>query len=183
MKQFITFITILSLTGTTLALYGSETEKKSLSDSLNTASTYSKLCLEEDLYGLWKVVRWIPYFEVKGKDWNKPEFLKNQWLLFDGQGGMKYLASNMEIKLDDVQRKLSDEKSSMTIKFKRKGFMDIQSPQKDTEPEHWRCAVAEKDLLIKSMNIELKKGDILMTMFGKNNTLRYFRLLRRVEEE
>lgn len=182
MKQYITFITILALTGIHCALYGAEMNKKSSPESLNTASTYSKLCQEEDLYGLWKVVKWTPYFEVKGKEWNQPEFLKNQWLLFDGEGGMKYLASNMEIKLDEVQRKLSDEKSKMTVEFKRKGFMDIQAPKKDAEPEHWRCAVAEKDLTITSMNLEVKKGDILMTMFGKDNTIRYFRLLRHIKE-
>ena len=151
-------------------------------DSMNTASTYSRLCEESDLYGLWKVARWIPYFEVQGSDWTKPAFLKNQWLLFDGQGGLKYLAANLEIKLDDVQTKLADTTSIISVKFTRKGFMDLQPPEKGASVEHWRCAVAKKDLIIKAMNIEVKKGDILMTMFGKDNTIRFFRLLRRVNE-
>ena len=181
MKQTITFITILLLTLTNYTLYASDTDQ-TIAGSLNTASTYSRLCQEEDLYGLWKVVKWTPYFEIKGKEWNQPQFLKNQWLLFNGEGGMKYLATNMEMKLDDVQRKLSDEKNQMRINFTRKGFMDVQSSKKDAKPEHWRCAVAEKDLNIDTMNLEVKKGDILMTMFGKDNTILYFRLLRRVEE-
>ena len=150
-------------------------------ESLNTASTYSKLCGEDDLYGLWKVERWIPYFDVQGDDWKKPAFLKNQWFIFDGKGGMKSLSSNLEIKLDDVKRKLSDLKTVIPVKFKRKGFLEIQSSNKEEDAEHWRCAIAEKDIIFKSMNIEVKKGDLLMTMFGKGNTIRFFRLLRRVE--
>ena len=155
---------------------------KEINKSLNTTSTYSKLCNEDDLYGLWKVVRWIPYFDVQGDDWKKPAFLKNQWFLFDGKGGMKSLASNLEIKLDDVKRKLSDLKTVIPVKFKRKGFMDIQAPKKEKVAEHWRCAIAEKDIVFKSLNIEVKKGDLLMSMFGKENTIRFFRLLRRVKE-
>jgi hypothetical protein len=165
------------------ALFGVEkrASAKPSVESLNTTATYSRLCQEEDLYGLWKVVRWIPYFEISGKDWNKPAFLKNQWFLFDGKGGMKSLASNMEMKLDDVKRKLSDSNSNISISFKRKGFMDVAYEDKNFPVEHWRCSVAEKNLIIKSVNTELKKGDLIMTMLGKDNTIKYFRQLRRVE--
>ena len=151
--------------------------------SLNTAGTYSRLCEEDDLYGLWKVVRWIPYFEVKGKDWTKPAFLKNQWFLFDGKGGVKSLASNLDIKLDDVKKKLSEAENSISVKFKRKGFMTLGSSGKDAKGEFWRCSIAEKNSSVKALNIELKKGDLIMTLFGKDNTIRFFRLLRRVEEK
>ena len=33
-----------------------------------------------------------------------------------------------------------------------------------------------------SVNIELKKGDLIMTHLGKDNNILYFRQLRRVEE-
>ncbi len=156
--------------------------EKSAQKSLNTSSTYSKLCSEDDLYGLWKVVRWIPYFDVQASDWKKPEFLKNQWSFFDGQGGMKFLSSNADIKIDDVKRKFSDAKTVMSVKFKRKGFMDVEFLKNEQPAESWRCAIAEKERVYKSMNIEIKKGDLLMTMFGKGNTIRFFRLLRRVED-
>jgi len=155
---------------------------KSSDDSLNTTATYSRLCLEDDLYGLWKVVRWIPYFEIRGKDWNKPAFLKNQWFLFDGKGGMKSLASNMDIKLDDVMKKLSDSNSHISLSFKRKGFMEVVSDKKEVPVEHWRCSISEKNLKIEALKTEVKKGDMIMTMLGNDNTIRYFRQLRRVEK-
>ena len=79
---FIIFIYLSSI-----CLSVSAGDKKKLSQ-FNTASDYSRLCDEDDLYGLWKVVRWIPYFEVKGKMWESPAFMKNQWFEFDGKGGM-----------------------------------------------------------------------------------------------
>ena len=181
MNRFISFIFIFGVT-LIAPLFGTEKSEKDTTASLNTAGSYSRLCEEEDLYGLWKVVRWIPYFEVQGKDWRKPAFLKNQWFLFDGKGGVKSLASNLDIKLDDVKRKLSEADSVISVKFKRKGFMTLSSSGENADEEMWRCSIAEKNSSVKALNIELKKGDLIMTMFGKDNTIRFFRLLRRVDK-
>ena len=161
-----------------------KSSQKTKKQEFNTTSTYSRLCNEDDLYGLWKAVRWIPYFEIKGKDWTKPEMLRNQWFEFNGRGGMKYLASNLEIKTDDVRKKLHDAKFDIKISFKTTGFMTVTYPeQKDKKPETWRCSLSFKNITISDMNIKVKKGDIIMTQLGKHNTIRYFRLLRKVKDD
>jgi hypothetical protein len=176
-----TFLTAILISYFCCVLTAVEKKEPLPGKSLNTAGTYSRLCVEEDLYGLWKVVRWIPYFEIHGKDWNKPAFMKNQWFLFDGKGGMKSLASNKELPLDDVQRRLGETDSIVSVVFKRKGFFDISSSLKGSTDEHWRCSIAEKKMKVKAINTEILKGDIIMTMLGPNNTIKYFRQLRRVE--
>jgi len=183
MNNYVNIFLVMLFLALSFTLLGSSDNKDSVKkhDSLNTTSTYSQLCLQEDLYGLWKVVRWIPYFEIHGKDWNKPAFMKNQWFLFDGKGGMKSIASNMELPLDDVKRRLSETKSTLSVILKRKGFFDIASPAKGTPVEHWRCSLSKKKMKVKAINTEVQKGDLIMTMLGADNTIRFFRQLRRVE--
>ncbi len=153
------------------------------SNPVNTASAYSRLCEEEDLYGLWKVVKWLTFFEVKGKDWEKPGFMKNQWFQFDGEGGMKSISTNNDMKLDDVREKLFDLPFNLSVVFERKGFMIVKPKKKISSGERWRCSIAEENILVKELNIELKKDDLIMTLFGKDNQILYFRLLRRVASE
>jgi len=163
---------------------GNVAEKAAL--ELNTSLKYSRLCEEDDLYGLWKVVRWIPYFELKGKDWEKPPFLKHQWFEFNGKGGMKSLSSNMKLQLDDVRKKLFDAAFDAKISFKSKGFMTIKyraaDKQTRNEQERWRCSIAEKDMNVPALDVAIKKGDIIMTLLAEDNTILYFRLMRRVDE-
>ena len=93
------------------------------------------------------------------------------------------LNSNIEIKLDDVRKKLSETSESLKISFKKKGFLDVDPQKKGVTTQTWRCSVIEKDIKIKEMNIELKKGDLIMTHLGKDNNILYFRQLRRVEDD
>ena len=177
--KIVYFLIIFSLFSACLSL---EAEKKK-SPGFNTASDYSHLCEESDLYGLWKVMRWIPYFEVKGKMWETPPFMKNQWFEFDGKGGMKSLATNIEMKLDVVKRKLSEAPSLLKLSFNKKGFLNLSAKKKEIPPQTWRCSVIDQNIKIKEMNIELKKGDVIMTHLGDDNNILYFRQMRRVEEE
>lgn len=175
--------TVYLLLLTYLFSFSIKAADKKKPSAFNTTSEYSTLCQDKDLYGLWKVVRWIPYFEIKGKMWEIPAFMQNQWFEFDGKGVLKSLSSNRKMKLDDVRRKLSESSSSIKIKCNKKGFFLIGSNNKKGTPERWRCSIIDKNIKILEMNIELKKGDLIMTHLGEDNTILYFRQLRRVVEE
>ena len=160
------------------------TEKAAL--ELNTSLKYSRLCNEYDFYGLWKVVKWIAYFELKGDDWTKPPFLHYQWFEFDGKGGVKSISSSRKLKQDEVRKKLFEMGFDAKTAFLSKGFMTVKYISDDKQvrasEERWRCSIAEKDMKVPALNVEIKKGDILMTLLAKDNTIIYFRLLRRIED-
>ena len=166
------------------ANYAESTDKVPDSpSSFNTASSYSRICNEDDLYGLWHAVRWIPYHEVRGEEWERAAYMKHQWFLFDGKGGMKSLCSNLDITLEEVRKKLHDAPDNIKISIDKEGIMSIKYNGSEDVSERWRCSLAEKDIKIKKMDITIKKDDIIMTQLDKNNTIVYFRLMRRVDEK
>jgi hypothetical protein len=83
--------------------------------------------------------------------------------------------------LDDVRRKLSESELYAEAVMKRKGFFSFTYAA-DASTVLWRCSVADIDFKIPEMDIEIKKGDVIMTMLDDTNTIRYFRQLRAVNK-
>ncbi len=59
--------------------------------------------------------------------------------------------------------------------------MKVTYTSEEIPEELWRCSVVEKDMRVNDMRIDLRKDDMIMTMLGKDNTIRYFRQIRRVK--
>ena len=148
---------------------------------LNSGSSYSRLCEECDLRGIWRVVKWIPYMEIKGADWRRAMFLRNQWFEFDGAGHLKTLASNKKMKLKNVVARLSQAPWGVKINFTRRGFCVISSEMDKFPDAVWRCAVITRDIVLAKRKYNLRKGDIVMTLLGDDENILYFRLLRKVD--
>ena len=148
-----------------------------------TTSEYSRLCEKSDIIGFWKVIKWTPYFHIPAKDWNKPAFMKFQWYLFYDNGTIKTLFAQKEFTNAEVEKKLKDPKSPLLFKFENRGFLRITSSEEKSLNEHWRCALVTRDISEKSMNINIEKGDILMTLLSKNDDVLYVRQLRRVDSD
>lgn len=149
--------------------------------SLNSGSSYSRLCGERDLRGFWRVVKWIPYVEIKGADWRRPMFLRHQWMEFDGAGHLKTLASNKKMQLDDVRKRLAKAPWGVKIKFQRKGFCEISSEKERFPDSIWRCVVVTKNIKIPDEKYDILEGDVIMTLLGDEENILYFRLLRKVK--
>ena len=147
---------------------------------VNSGSSYSRLCEERDLRGLWRVVKWIPYMEIKGADWRKAKFLRNQWFEFNGDGHLKTLASNKKMKLENVVTHLAKAPWGVKIKFARRGFCEISSEAEKFPDSIWRCAVITRDIVLAKRKYDLRKGDVVMTLLGDDESILYFRLLRKV---
>jgi hypothetical protein len=147
---------------------------------LNSGAGYSRLCREDDLRGLWRVVKWIPYMEVKGPDWRESLFLRHQWMEFDGNGRLRTVASNKKIKLSKAKSLLGKAPWGVTVSFKRDGFCEISSETKKYPGSIWRCVVITKNLKVESGKLELREGDVIMTLLGNGENILYFRLMRKV---
>ncbi|NOY75573.1 MAG: hypothetical protein GXP32_07250 [Kiritimatiellaeota bacterium] len=146
---------------------------------LNSGAAYSRLCAERDLRGLWSVVKWSPYMRVKGADWRESLFLRHQWFEFDGDGHLKTVASNKKMNRDTVVKLLGKTPWGVDISFKRDGFCEISSESKKYPGSVWRCALITRDIKIQSRKLDLRKGDVIMTLLGDDENILYFRQMRK----
>ena len=180
MKLIGFFSVVLTILGRLLFL-PTDTQDAEGTTVVNSGSSYSRLCEERDLRGLWKVVKWIPYMEIKGADWRRAMFLRNQWFEFDGDGHLKTLASNKKMKLENVVKHLTKAPWGVKIKFTRRGFCEISSEAEKFPDSIWRCAVITRDIVLAKRKYDLRKGDVVMTLLGDDESILYFRLLRKVD--
>jgi len=159
--------------------------KKSLDEpekaaaDLNTSLEYSRLCALADMEGLWKVVKWTAFYEIKAKDWKNTVYMKHQWILVGAKGAFRSLGSNRKMEDSAAERKLNTVPIEMLLSFDRKGFATIISTRKGVADTKWRCSVVTRDVKIDSVGVDLKKGDVIMTMLAPNGNVVYFRQMRR----
>ena len=148
---------------------------------MNSGMAYSRLCEERDLRGLWRVVKWTPYMEVKGADWRLPMFLRHQWMEFDGSGHLRTVAANKKISDGEAEKLLRKALWKLTITFKRLGFCVISSEKARYPGAVWRCALITKEIKSSPTKLDLKKGDVVMTLLGDDENILYFRQLRKIK--
>jgi hypothetical protein len=146
---------------------------------INTAASYSRLCSLADVEGLWKVVKWTAFFELKPADWKNTVYLRHQWILLGSKGEFRIIGSNMKMDTDKVERKLHKLPVVMLLSFDRPGVGVLISKKPDIADSKWRCAVVTKNVTSKKFGVDLKKGDVIMTMLAPNGNVVYFRQMRR----
>jgi len=156
------------------------------------ANSYSRPCSKNDIIGFWKVEKWTPFFHIPAKDWNKPSFMKFQWYEFyttnqksttgaiKTTGGIKSLASQKTIPIPEVKRKILNSKSNLTFQFEQDGIILVSSNIKKAKKERWRITISMKEIKDKSLNINVAKGDIFMSLLSEHNEVLYIRQLRKI---
>ena len=147
---------------------------------MNSGMAYSRLCEERDLRGLWRVVKWMPYMDVRGTDWRLPMFLRHQWMEFDGNGHLRTVAANKKMDDAEAEKLLRKAPWKLSITFERLGFCMISSEKERYPGAVWRCALITKDIKARATKLNLKKGDVVMTLLGDDENIQYFRQLRKI---
>ena len=148
---------------------------------INTSSAYSRLCSLDDMVGFWHVIKWTPYYPVSPKDWKKMAYMKFQWILVGSKGEFRTFGSNMRKDDDKVEQTLHKAPVVMLLTFDdEKGIATMVAKDKGVDKTRWRCSLVTKDVSNRQLGVELKKGDIIMTMLAPNGNVVYYRQLRRV---
>lgn len=144
------------------------------------ANAYSRPCSKNDIIGLWKVEKWTPFFHIPAKDWNKPSFMKFQWYEFDKTNIIKSFASQKITPIPEVKKKILNSKSNLTFQFEKDGIILVSSDSNKTKKARWRISIAKKRISDKSLNVNVEKGDILMSLLSEHNEVLYIRQLRKM---
>lgn len=144
------------------------------------ASEYSRLCLEKDIIGFWKLIKWNKYFHIPAGDWKKPAFRNFQWYIFTKDGKIKSFSATKDYKDSEVWVKLLKVDSALRYRFDRKGILQITNIKKKEVNELWRCALVTEDIVSEKYGIKLRKGDVLQSLIGKDNHILYVRQMRKI---
>jgi len=134
----------------------------------------SRFCKPQDLVGTWRVVKWTSEFQFK--DPNAPYLLPHQLFHFSADGRMK---SAHPAKPFDGDQKKMFQATSVTYSFNQDGMVTIKAKSSPGASETWHCVSMTQDRADDRQNAFLKRGDIVMTLVGKNGQPLYARQMRK----
>ncbi|TLY16346.1 MAG: hypothetical protein E6K69_04250 [Nitrospirae bacterium] len=136
----------------------------------------SRFCKPQDLVGTWRVVKWTSEFQFK--DPNAPYLLPHQLFHFSADGSMK--SAHSAKPFDGDQKKMFQATSAVvTYSFNQDGMVTIKAKSSPGASETWHCVSMTQDRADDRQNAFLKRGDIVMTLVGKNGQPLYARQMRK----
>jgi hypothetical protein len=149
-------------------------------DAADAKDSYYRPCEEADLPGLWKVVHSTPYVDRQQlHDYADPY----QWYAFSNDGTQRWLTSD-EPKNDLVEiREELDKQPGMTHFTCKDGKFAITRDNDKEGKESWLAFFVTQDRADPNSNVELRPGDVVMTLVGPDGKTQYARQLRKVVEK
>ena len=136
----------------------------------------SRFCKPQDLVGTWRVVKWTSEFQFK--DPNAPYLLPHQLFHFSADGSMKSAHSAKPFD-GDPKKMLKAMSAVVTYSFNHDGMVTIKAKSSPGASETWHCVSMTQDRADERQNAFLKRGDIVMTLVGKNGQPLYARQMRK----
>ncbi len=136
----------------------------------------SRFCKPQDLVGTWRVMKWTSEFQFK--DPNAPYLLPHQLFQFSADGSMKS-AHSAKAFTGDPRKVFQAMPAVVTYSFNQEGMVTIQAKDSAGASETWHCVSMTRDRADDRQKAFLKKGDIVMTLVGKNGQPLYARQMRK----
>jgi len=136
----------------------------------------SRFCKPHDLVGTWRVVKWTSEFQFK--DPNAPYLLPHQLFQFSADGSMKS-AHSAKAFAEGPKKVFQAMPAVVTYSFNQDGIVTVKAKDPTGASETWHCVSMTRDRADDQQNAFLKKGDIVMTLVGKNGQPLYARQMRK----
>ena len=137
---------------------------------------YARFCTARDLVGTWRVIKWTS--ELQFKDPNAPYLLPYQLFQFSKDGAMKSVHSKREF-TGDPMKTFQAMPAVGIYRFNPDRLLTIKAKGNPRTAETWHCSAVIEDRSDDKRQIFLKKGDVVMTLIGKNGRPLYVRQMRK----
>jgi hypothetical protein len=141
-----------------------------------SAMAYSRFCKAQDLVGTWKLVKYSSQYEFK--DPNAPFLMPHQVFHFSDRGSMKSAYSAKPF-AGDPKKVLQQVPDEVNYAFEREGLMTLKAKSAPAGAETWHCVAITVDKKDDVHQAAMKKGDVVMTLVGKNGQPVFVRQLRK----
>ena len=141
-------------------------------------ATYHRPCKAADLVGLWKVVQWTTYID---KEKLNSYGHRHQWYLFSADGTLRSMTSTKPNEnTREIMRTL--EKLPAVISYSCAEEGKVVTTRKDLPngSELWAASFVTKDKADAARKVDLRQGDVVMTLLDKKGRPLYVRQMRKL---
>jgi hypothetical protein len=146
------------------------------SEGTDGAKPFSRFCKAQDVVGTWKLVKYSSQFEFKNP--NAPFLMPHQVFHFSDRGSMKSAFSAKPF-AGDTKKVFQQVPDEVTYAFEREGMMTVKAKSAPANQETWHCVAITADKKDEVHQAVMKKGDVVMTLVGKNGQPVFVRQLRK----
>ncbi len=137
---------------------------------------FSRFCKARDLVGTWRLVKYTTPYEFK--DPNAPYLLPYQVFQFTADGSMKSAHSPKPFQ-ENPGNLFQAIPAVVTYGLERDGMVTVRAKGAATAAETWHCVAIIRDRKDEQHQVFMKRGDLVMTLMGKNGQPLFVRQLRK----
>lgn len=136
----------------------------------------SRSCTPADLLGTWRLVKYAsPY---RFKDPRAAYLLPHQLFQFSPDGGMKSAHSALPI-TEQPDLVFSRIPRAISYAVEPDSLVTVQAPEAGGAKETWQCVAIVRDASLQEPRLKMKRGDVVLTLVGKQGQPIFVRLLRK----
>lgn len=141
-------------------------------------SSYHRACLAADLVGLWKVVQWTTYIDKANlNSYGHP----HQWYWFSADGALRSMTSTKPNEnVGEIAETLGKLPAVISYSCAEGGKVATTRKDSPNGSELWAAFVVTQDKAEAARNVDLKRGDVVMTLLGKEGRPLYVRQMRKL---
>jgi hypothetical protein len=135
-----------------------------------------RACTAKDVVGSWKLVKWNA--PVHFNNPHAPYVMPHQVFQFNEDGGMK--SAHSEQAFDGSPNKVLQHAPSV-VKYEvdSNGLVTVRAKERPDASETWECNAVTENVDDQKRQVHLKRGDVVMTLLGKDGQPLYVRQLRK----
>ncbi len=126
---------------------------------------FPHFCKAHDLVGTWNLVKYTTPYEFKAP--NAPYLLPYQVVQFTANGNMKSAHSPKPFR-ENPGKIFQAIPAVVTYSFERDGLVTVQAKGAAAAAETWHCVAMTQDRNDEEHQVFMKRGDLVMTLVGKN---------------
>ncbi|MBX3236779.1 MAG: hypothetical protein KF814_11555 [Nitrospiraceae bacterium] len=181
MVRRIVLVTLLATWGVTVAA-SVEAADRSPAKALSKAytlpqSNVARSCTSDDLLGSWQLVGFdSPY---RFRDPRAPYLLPYQVFQYADHGSMKSAHSSKPI-VSEAETLFATIPQAMSYRVQLGGVVTLSREGQDGAVETWRCTTMTEDRMDVRRQMSFQRGDLIMTLTGREGRTLFVRHLRRV---
>lgn len=135
-----------------------------------------RACTVKDVVGTWSLVKWNA--PVHFNNPHAPYVMPHQIFQFGEDGGMKSAHSEKAFESSPA-KVLQNVPSVVSYQVGSNGLMTVQAKERPEASETWECNAVTQNVDDQKRQVHLKRGDVVMTLLGKDGQPLYVRQLRK----
>lgn len=143
-----------------------------------SANGYHRPCTASDIVGTWEVTKWRALVTFDEKDKNSPYFHPHQLYQFTEDGALKSMTSTKAFHGDSSDT-FGRIPKVISYRFSSNGRLEATRTDLPGHKELWICHFVTTHVKDASRQVDLRKGDVVMTLLDRQGAPLYIRQLRR----